>query len=95
MINPMMEVDCQPQIHSRCEVCEYYFQDKIRSCWFNTWIPVYTWAGYDDPKEFNCQHFKSIINQPNNEFVFRDYESMPVKEYSNNKYRFNSKGERV
>lgn len=92
MINAMIEANTYPCKHSRCEICKYYIKDRI--CWYNSYIPMYTWNGYDDPKEFNCNYFKSnITNQLNNHYIFRDYESMPI--IKNGKYRFDSKGNRI
>ena len=89
MITKSGHILCRTQ-YSKCEYCKYYFTNKKYACWYSDYINFKIWCGFE-----SCPYFESTINQLNNEFVFRDYELVPIKEYSNNKYRFNSKGERI
>jgi len=73
---------------SRCEVCEFFIKDY--KCEFEDYINAMCWCGFDSHR---CEKFNSIIKQLNNHFVFRDYCSM--KPIERNKYKFNSKGEKI
>ena len=79
---------CYRSRFSQCQKCQWFIRDY--KCWNFDYISYMTWencVGYE------CDKFKSnISNQLNNEFVFRDYESVPIKEYSGNKYRFDKEG---
>jgi hypothetical protein len=94
MIDPNIEMEVSPDKYSRCEICSYYIKD--RSCWMQDYICTYMWNNYDDPKEFNCEYFKSIINgKLNSHYIFPDFEDrdrFPEKKFGQGKYRFDKFG---
>ena len=83
---------CYRSRFSQCQKCSYFLKNPYE-CWMYKMIPYRIW---ENCVGYRCDKFKSnLSDQLNNEFVFRDYESVLIKEYSGNKYRFNSKGERI
>ena len=83
---------CHRDKFSRCQSCEYYISGF--ECWYYDYIPYVTWQNYDDPKEFNCDEYKSTIKQLNSHFIHKDYEDLelfPEKVFGG-KYKFNKKG---
>ena len=77
--------------YSKCEYCRYYiFEYK---CWYKDYIPAMCWNGSDS---HICDNFESIILENcNSEFVFRDYDSIPIKEYGETKFKFDQDGNKI
>lgn len=99
MINKNGDI-CYRSEYSKCQSCEWYLGNSINKykCWSHDYIPYMTWEHFNDPKEFNCPHFKCAIpNQNNNHFIFQDYEDeelFPDKKFGGT-FKFDSKGKIV
>ena len=75
--------------HSRCKYCKYYIESY--KCWFEDYIDVYKWNGSSVK---GCENHESTLTKvKHNEFVFRDYVSMPDPERG--RFRFDNKGNKI
>ena len=76
--------------YSRCEVCKNYISEY--KCKFEDYINVMCWNGFDSHK---CDKFESSINNHSSQFIFRDYESIPIREFGKGLYRFDKMGNKI